>query len=750
MDSVADIVFFHARTPTLLPFACESVMRAFIEYPGPRRQQYARDYVVSRWSGWHAAIRLSVHGLLEGVTDSWLKRHFEGDVMDFVVKDAHGLYTKRKKFEHYYSNTSIRWHYCLCRPTLKRAGLLRLAPPEWCATRFEAEDLGKALIQGGHSGMGREWYEKTLQKEPRILRRVLSHFGLVSPRPTRDDYAKDLWGTELVNSLDAAGFLNGPGDGREWLANNLTGHCLVLALERAGLLTGEVEREWYVQHLTKGRYPERCALIGALDKAGLLTAECGRDWYAKHFHSKDLLVALEKSGLLTSECGLPWYVAKFEDHEYGMRFQAVRPTGLMQTCTRDELVDAFSDRNLYFSLEHGGKLVPDDEYDRDWYADRLPSKYLIRALRRTGLLTKEPGRDWYVGPLKGHHLFDALDEAGLLTAEPGAQWYVDAFSYKMYAHADSVTLNVRLLHKALKQSGLLTAEKGRDWYMSFAKGKIYRADHPVLSMLRDAGLLTPEAGSAWYERHFRGKALCDALDESGLLPRDETLEWYANRFKDRAIFEVLARTGAVRKITDEQFVKDNICWYSDRLEKYRDMALYRAGLLNDDGSHRWFASHLEGEDLYDALKTNGLLRQDAIYYKWYCYRFKGDLLLRCLKETGDIPHMSTKHIHHFFEDAEWDEATRIKRDFWRGRRYPYPGRPSGPTYFGYDRDDDWCVRDTDSKNSAGYESSFRESITSSDVNNDWPRGDQHTRSDVSHSEYSFFVSDCWYGESYER
>ena len=52
MESLVDIVMFHARTPTLLPFACASTLRVFREYPESRRTLYAREYLAARYSGW--------------------------------------------------------------------------------------------------------------------------------------------------------------------------------------------------------------------------------------------------------------------------------------------------------------------------------------------------------------------------------------------------------------------------------------------------------------------------------------------------------------------------------------------------------------------------------------------------------------------------------------------------------------------------------------------------------------------------
>lgn len=748
MGSFAVVVFFHARTPTLLPFASAAVHREFLEYPEPRRLQYARDFIVSKHSGWHAAIRLSVHGLLEGVDKLWLKQHFEDDVLEFVVDDSNGKYAERTSFDEWYDRSSIREHYSLCRRTLKDLGLLSLTPPDWLATRFEARDLAKALIQGGHSGMDREWYENAFSDDSCELERVLMRFGLTEypPDAERDYYVTEvgLMGYGLILALDAAGLL----DDREWLCEKIKGSLLLTGMERGGILTADVGRDWYARHM-RGGNPDESPLYEALSKVGLLTAECGRDWYAEYFSDAYLLRALKETGLLTDECGLDWYVKKFQYSCW--IYEAVRRTELIHTCTRDELADALSGKHLYKALERGGKLVQ-GAGDTEWYAARLPSKYLLRALRLTGLLTPGLGRGWYVQHLKGHHLLTALDESGLLTAEPGTQWYVDTFTYPMYERAKTKTPNVRLLHQALLKAGLLKAELGHDWCFALAgHHKIWSNDNPIIAMLRDAGLLVPEAGIEWYKRHFGGRALFEVLDETGLLPRDETLDWYRARFQGRALYEVLARTGAVEKI-DSDFANEHLYRYSNRMKKYRDFALFRAGLLQDDGSRRWLASHLEGQDLYDALETNGHLDNSDVHYSWYCYRFEGPLLLRCLQRTGDIPHMSTKHIYHFLEGDEFREATKIKRDFWRRKRYPYPWRPTGPTYFGHDYDDSWSVWDTDSRHSAGYQSSFEESVTSSDalIDHVWtPTAMERVASVSDESEYSFFVSQKGDREQYE-
>jgi hypothetical protein len=711
MDSVADIVFFHARTPTLLPFASESVMRAFLEYPEARRQQYARDYVVSIWSGWHAAIRLSVHGLLSGASEAWLEQHFDRDVLRDIGREDRRL--------------------------LNSMGLLSLTTPEWCAERFEGRELAMALIQGGLSGKEPGWYEDVL-KDADMTRVVLRKFGLnTAPiETTREALLKkhNFCGPDLIEDLEDVGLLND----REWIARHFKNYWSMVALERGGLLTSDVGREWYVSHFGAELRTE------ALDKAGLLTSECGRDWYASHLYGEDLLYALKKSGLLTAECGLDWYSTHFHGHY--KRLEAAKMSGVLPLCSHDELAAAFDGEKLYLSLKHGGKLTETERQTREWYAEKLPSKYLLRALRRTGLLTAEAGRDWYSAHLKGHHLFEALEACGLLTADPGREWYKRAFTY-------DTRVNSKLVHKSLLKAGLLTADAGRDWYVALATGKVSNAMHPVLAMLRHAGLVTRDAGIEWYERHFGGRALYEVLEETGLMPHDESLEWYAARFDKRALHEVLTR---IERVAPTEFVREHIGSYF-RMQKYADMALYRAGLLQEETTHRWFASHLEGEELFEALKTHGLLTRELESPEWYGYTFKGELLLRCLKETGHVPFMSGKDMYHFLEDEQWEEAYRIKRDYWRHRQYPNNRRSSGPTYFGYDCDETWCVMDTYSGNSGCTRySSFRQSSSGS---YDLIRGIRKSRHDIerykvedsedSWSTYSCFVSLPEYGVAYE-
>lgn len=722
MESLVDIVMFHARTPTLLPFACASTLRAYREYPESRRTSHAREYVVTRHSGWDAVIRLSVHGLLTGVAKRWLADRFSGDVLEYAVKDAEGNYRCRKEFGHDCEERSwARDHYRLCRRTLKRLGLLEIMPPDWLATRFEYDDLAKALIQGGHAGMGREWYEATFKKDPDMLAIVLRRFGLTPTTGEPEDHtgwsrdqlkAKYGKGAGLVDRLEDAGLLNDADEGREWLAKNLDSYNLLDALRRGRMLTSDASREWYAKHMHKSWWHSigSSHLLSALDEAGLLTAEPGRDWYAKHFSGEYLYNALKAAGLLTRDQGVAWYKQHFRD---GRLFDVFKETGMLESCTAAQLAAAFSGRSLFLALKHGGKLTPATAQTREWYASNLGGTWLLPALRRTGLLTAEPGRDWYAKRLKGALLVQSLEETGLLTAEPGREWYVGHLRGK----------SVRPLYDAMSKSGLLTAEPGRDWYITLAgERKIGSVNNPVFMMLRDAGLLTVDAGAQWYKEHFKKRAMYEALELAGLMPRDESPAYYAEMFRDRALYEVLVRTGAVRRIESTEWVDRRMAGYG-RVSKYADMALYRAGLLTEDLSHRWFASHLEGQELFDALDRHGLFGKPPTFsywrmddYNWYGRMFSGELLMRALKKAGLIPHMPSKYIFHLFDDpADRAEAKRIKRDYWRGKRYPYPMRSTGPTWFGYDRDGDWSVQDTDSRNSAGYGSTFVESATSSNA-----------------------------------
>jgi hypothetical protein len=786
MNLVLELVLLHGK-PTPLALTTKALYSRFVEWPAERRNEYARQVVVARHSGWHAALLLSVSGLLDDATDDWIVDNFDDESVRDYLRDDTYCYAL-------VPNIRLR---------LKEHGLLKLASADWLARRLEGKELFKALVQSGKLSrdLGRDWLASAFPHH-HYLRKALSWAGLLTPECGPDWYVDH--GLELVAAslgiigpdLGLSWFeerLKGYGrlfrtlkaidwfpsePGIEWYVSNFELYERLEVTKRAGLLT---DADWCVSNLLLNELPEALAACGTFDRIK------DRAWYIGVVNrgprsrwpiEKDLVLLelLERAGLLDSSRDATWYKSVFEDE--AVRAKAMEKAGVLTT--RDSIADAYRGEYLVDRLRLAGLLTDPGKdgpewppigfdhpnFGRDWYAKRLEGEHLLDALRESGLLTPDPGREWYAEHLrdgdlisalkacgmfepargrewyakhlKGQWLVSALGELGLLTREPGHEWYrarlngsclvealrrADAFPEDIEWYAGAFDADTKALLQAMDAGGLLTAAPGRDWYARVLGDGGQVESGMLFDVLTKTGLMTADAGRDWYAAMFRGKQLHDALKIAGLLTADAGHDWYARHMSGRVMYETLRATDMFQHDSAECIKGDH---WSHRNDKYADMALYRAGLLPQDNSHRWFASHLEGEDLYRALRDNGLLerplpkddeesyRRRIPDFKWYAYRFEGELLFRVLDEAGLIPTMPKAYICGYLKGDLGDRAMEIKREAFKGHPH-IVNRRGGPVGPGHEDHDEWTMCYTDSRNSVSYYSSYgRRSRASSD------------------------------------
>lgn len=250
-----------------------------------------------------------------------------------------------------------------------------------------------------------------------------------------------------------------------------------------------------------------------LSDRGLLTAEPGRDWYATHFRGGALLGVLTKVELL-------------------------------EGCSRDWLVAAFSD-----------------------YKQFLPE-----ALDKAGLLTQECGRDWYAAHVRGEALINVLDKAGFMTRDTPVPWFELHFrpleKYVYSYHSDDYLRETEggyLLHCALKA----------------------------------AGHLTPDLSFEWYAARFNGRVLFYAMKDGGAFGRADEKDQVVSKFK---------LTGSMADVIREaEYVNETKDWYARHVPKYDlPRVLKLAGLWNAELGKDWLAKHLLKKDMIFALLECGL------------------------------------------------------------------------------------------------------------------------------------------------
>lgn len=762
-DIISNVVDLSA---TAAPFVTVKSYANFASRPHAWRVDYARRFVLARHESWSAAVRLSFHGLIEpDLSDAWINETFGGedDVVRYVRCERAGIFCRPREKEFYERHDrgfdamlKDSEHY-LDRRLLKNLGLLKVVTPAWCVNRFCPRNLAKAILQTGKAGQcERDELADMLKGDPRGLAAVLHRTGRLTPDCGPDWYAdRKMFGPlnrlkmltpelgmgwfvskfsrnndfYLYRALKAANFFPAH-HGPDWYAKHFR-YSLPKALKRAGLMK-RLDPDWCVQNFHEDDLPKVLAqidlrgvdrewlakhvqdeywfchtkdhwLIELLRKTGQLTADAGVEWYSRHLRMSALLQALRETGLLTAELGLEWFKDAFGDTDVGVR--AMTDAGMR--CDRNEYASVFTGQTLLDTLKGAGLVA-----DREWCAEHFKGGVLISALREFGSLTGGAGRDWYASKLSGKDLLTALDEADLLTSDAGRDWYARAFD------------NGGVLLDALRKAGLVTAEPGREWYVTAFGGahrwrKRCRPD-ALFAALKESGLMTAEPGRDWYAALYRDKPLFMALDACGLLTADPGHEWYALHFRGRAMFEVLKRLDMFQAGSADAILSERE--YGPRVERYREMALFRAGLL-EEGTHRWYAAHLEQEDLYVALRGAGLLQQRVQYergysvredFSWYGCRLSDEPLLKCLVESGLLATMPSRCIRGYFPNkAMRKRAFEAKRQFWKHRRYPFEHR-EGPYRPGHDNDETWTISETDSRRSGTEGTDYVESSSSGD------------------------------------
>lgn len=568
---------------------------------------------------------------------------------------------------------------------LESAGLLDRVPGvDWYAHAFKQSKYKvKAIMAAGLSDVvTKEWCVANLSKQETVtfmrdMGLMVSDFGQGRAH-ARDWYADNTGGFSLPWILEEAGLLTGE-CGLQWYLDRLPpGESLISALRTAGLTFDDANefREWICEKITN-EYEK----VQALRNSGLCTSEPGRDWYADRIKCPySLAEVLGHAGLLTSDVPCEWFAERMAGCPWAI-VHALKDSGLLTAEPGRDWYAKHVGEELEKVLEDTGLLSGDFEGARDWYAKYIKSDRLYKVLERTGLLTDfEGAREWYVSKLPYYHTFNALKDLGLITDAVDRDWYALHFE------------DEKLL-KCLELAGLIVPkgnpQQDRDWFVKAFEGPASNLQQEyqgrALLCIERAGLLTPDVPVEWYGSVFRGKALYKALSATGLLSASLGRDWFAQRFKYRELYTVLKEVGLLSPECGSQWYVDAFA-FDEKAEfrawlhwrEYRDKALYAAGLLWNNGTREWYATHLEGQQLFDALKGAGLFKRKR-GINWYARRFKGELLANVIREMGlgREDFTSTWLANHF----EGDLYKQMRKELGMGIREL---RSHGRRVTGYD------------------------------------------------------------------
>jgi hypothetical protein len=780
MDLALELVFLHGE-PTALVLTTNTLYSRFLEWPLERRNEYARQVVVARHAGWRAALLLSVLGLLDGATSDWINTNFDDDgARDYLRDDTnfrklpnirlrlkeHGLIKLatadwlarrlegKELFKALVQSGKLSrdlgrdWlvsalpQYRYLKKALSMTGLLTPeCGPDWYVDNHLELVAASSGIIGRELGLG--WFEEKFKGCRRRLFRILKAIDWFPSEPGLEWYVSNFERYELFEATKRAGLLTDA----DWCVANLELRELPDAFEACGTFERIKDRAWYIGVVNRcSRRPRQkdTVLLKLLERAGLLNSSRDATWYMSVFEDGDVRAeAMEKAGVLTTRDSI---AGAYSGEDLLERLRLARlltdpkkdapewpPIGFDHPdYGRDWYAKRLDDQHLLEALQESGLLTPDP--GREWYAKNLRNGELISALKTCGMFLPAHGREWYSKHLKDEWLLSALGELGLLTREPGHEWYAahldgsclvhalktaDAFPKDIEWYEYAFSSHPKALVRAIDAAGLLTSAPGRDWYARVLK---YESEL-LFDVLNKTGLMTADAGRDWYASIFHGKQLHDALKISGLLTSDAGHDWFARHMNGRVLYETLKAMDMFQYDSAECIKRYH---WSHRYDKYADMALYRAGLLPQENSHRWFASHLEGEDLYRALRDNGLLKRPLPVddtenprlripdFKWYAYRFEGELLFKVLSEAGLIPQMPKAYIWGYLKGELGDRAREIKREAFKGGPH-IVNRRGGPVDPGHEDHDNWSMCDTDSRNSVTEYSCYGSRASSDDL-----------------------------------
>lgn len=558
---------------------------------------------------------------------------------------------------------------------LKSAGLLDRGPGiDWYARAFKQSKYKlKAIVAAGLTdAVTKEWCVSNLSRQETYtfmndVGMLVSDFGRGRAH-ARDWYAEHMGGSSLPRILSDVGLLTDE-CGKQWYVDRVPqGRPLLDALRNSGLLTFEDAnefREWMCKNFSNG-YEK----VQALRNAGLCTSDPGRDWYADRIKSPyTLSEALEHAGLLTSDASRDWFVERMAGCPWAI-VHALKESGLLTAEPgRDWYAKHVGDK-LEEVLEETGLLTGDFEGARDWFAEYIKSDKLYKVLERTGLLTDfEGAREWYVSKLPYYHAFNALKDLGLITDAVDRDWYARHFKDEY-------------LFQCLELAGIIVQkcdpQEDREWFVKAFEGIYANVQQEyqgrALACIERAGLLTPDVPVEWYGSVFDGKCLFKALCATRLLSASLGRDWFAARFRYRGLYRVLKEVGLLtsecgRKWYVDAFAYDKKTSVLDRdwmhMDEYRDKALYAAGLLWNNGTREWYATHLDGQQLFDTLKDAGLFARKR-NINWYARRFKGELLANVIREMGlgRDDFTSTWLVNHF----EGDLYRQMRKELGMGIR----------------------------------------------------------------------------------